>query len=664
MEANCKWTFAELSASHFHNGPQDAMIEAFKGSPYAALIREACQNSCDALAAGQTRVKLSISFGSLTRSSYPELFNLRPHIQGCLTLYPDDQNTSKVFKPMLSILNRTSVPYIKVSDYNTTGMSFFRDLDGKPRGSFYAFVRSGGHSEKTSNIAGGSFGFGKAAYFQISGLRSIIVSTQNEDRKNFFEGICSFCTHQIGDHYFDGHGFFDANNGVEPNSNNENIPYIFQRNEPGTDFYILGTDDYQPFQAKEDMIRAALRYFWAAILDGSLEIEIDNILISKETFEDILERYFPEHGDEAIRNHFYKFNPRPYADVYRLAGSAENFQLIEKDLPLLGHVKLYVNIDQSCNRDKIIYMRKNKMVIQTEMLRNHYGTYCVFVCESKRGNELLRKLENASHDKWDKSNYTINNVPHEDGKEALKEINNFVQETLREIFDREKNGTIEVEGLSEYLSSSESLLDEIDALSNNNASDVLFGIPTESPNSSETGSSTTTSSGPTNSKQPQIPSILITSEENLGSNITNNPATNIPGNLPPVTIKPTNQIKEPKAKKPKNSKRTSLSDSPGNIEPISLKSRMIAQYSEGIWWHHLMLYSNQTVSKIRLYLKASGEDAATSISIAEAIQQDGKHLKTAGDVISDIQLEKGKNVIKIRMEDNMKYTLIFDGYEA
>ena len=171
MDANCKWTFAELSASHFHNGPQDAMIEAFKGSPYAALIREACQNSCDALAKEHSRVKLSLTFGTLNKCDYPELFNLRSHIQGCLTLYPDDQNTTKVFRPMVYILNKTSIPYLKVSDYNTTGMSFYKDLDGKPRGSFYAFVRSGGHSEKTSNIAGGSFGFGKAAYFQISCLR-------------------------------------------------------------------------------------------------------------------------------------------------------------------------------------------------------------------------------------------------------------------------------------------------------------------------------------------------------------------------------------------------------------------------------------------------------------------------------------------------------------
>lgn len=659
MDSNCKWTFAELSASHFHNGPQDAMIEAFKGSPYAALIREACQNSCDAHAKDKTRVKLSLSFGTLNKDEYSTLFDLHAHIQGCLTLYPDDQNTAKVFRPMLGILNKPNIHYLRVSDYNTTGMSFYKDLEGKPRGSFYAFVRSGGHSEKTSNTAGGSFGFGKAAYFQISGLRSIVVSTQNEEGRNFFEGISSFCTHQIGSTYFDGHGFYDSNYGVEPNSSIENIPPIFRRTEPGTDFFILGTDNYT-FEAKEEMVKAALRYFWAAILDGALEIEVDNILISKETFDSVLNRFFPETSDDTIRNHFYKFNPRPYAEVYRLAGSAENFRVIEKDMPILGHVKLFVNIDPTCNRDKIIYMRKNKMVIQTEMLRNHYGTYCIFVCESNRGNELLRKLENASHDKWDKANYTINNVPHEDGKEALREIDNFVQESLRSIFDRETNGTIEVEGLSEYLSSSETLLDEIDALSPSTPND-LYGIPTEQSTTQETGSTTTNTKGVEKNKQLQTPTILISTEDTSGLNITD---TNKPGYPPPVTIKPIIKIREPKLQKPKNKRNSNLSNMPGNVEPITLKSRMIAQHTEGVWWHILMLYSNREAAKIRLFLKASGEDASTSISIAEAFSQDGSSLRTAGDMISDIHLEKGKNIIRIRMEDNMKYTLIFDGYEA
>lgn len=658
MDAHCKWTFAELSASHFHNGPQDAMIEAFKGSPYAALIREACQNSYDALAEGQSRVRLSLSFGKLCRFDYPELFNLESHIQGCLDLYPDDQNTSKVFKPMIDILKGSYISYLKVSDYNTTGMTFYKDIYGKPRGSFYAFVRSGGHSEKRSNTAGGSFGFGKAAYFQISGLRSIIVSTQNEDSENFFEGISSFCTHQIGNSYYDGHGFYDSNNGVEPNTDIENIPELFKRNEPGTDFYILGTE--QNYNAKDEMIEATLRYFWAAILDGSLEIEIDNLLISKETFEEVLNKYFPEDNDNAIRNHFYKLNPHPYVDAYRYAGTSDNFKLIEKDIPSLGCVKLYVNINPACTRDKIIYMRKNKMVIQSELLRNHYGVYCVFCCDSDKGNELLRKLENASHDKWDKSNYTINNIPVEEGKNALKEIDSFVQESLRSIFDRETNGTIEIEGLDKYLASTEALLDEMDTISNQ-ASDALYGIPTAETTQTETGDNITTANKPIENKPTFSPAIVVSTDGNNSMNISIDNGNNRHINN---KITSDNPPKEHKAKKPKNQRNNKYTEDGKITESLSLQSRMIAQNIDGKWWHYLILHSNREASNVRLYLQASGEDSASSISIAEALSQDGTSLKAAGDVISNIELVKGKNIIRVRMDDNMKYTLIFEGYEA
>ncbi len=657
MDNNCKWTFAELSASHYHNGPQDAMIEAFKGSPYAALIREACQNSCDALAPGQARVRLSLSFGQLKQTDYPELFNLRPHVYGCLKLYPDDQNTSKVFRPMLSILEKPNIPYLKVSDYNTTGMSFYKDANGIPRGSFYAFVRSGGHSEKTSLTAGGSFGFGKAAYFQISGLRSIIVSTQSSAGDNYFEGIASFCTHQIGGNYYDGHGFYDSNNGIEPNTGTENIPALFCRDEPGTDFFILGTDQ-STYNAKEEMAKATLRYFWAAILDGILEVIIDDILISKETFGCNLDRFFPEREDDAIRNHFYKLNPRPYAAAYLHAGASEQFRLITGDLSQLGSVKLYINTNNSSNRDKAIYMRKNKMVIQTGMLRSHYGVYCVFVCESDKGNQLLRKLENASHDKWDKSNYTTNNIPNEDGKEALKEIENFIEGSLRSIFDRENDGAIEVDGLSDYLSSTESLLDEQDAISRRN-SDALYGIPAEESGNIETGSRTSSSTGPKQNNSANITPIYISGEDLQGSDISTISGRNLPGH---GVIKREN--KPPTAKKPRNKTRTSLSETPENVKPLMLRTRMVAQFSDGIWWYHLLLYANQAISQVRLYLKASGEDEATSIPIAEAVTSDGKQLKTAGNMIAGLDLVEGKNNIRVRLEDNMKYALILDGYEA
>ena len=67
--------------------------------------------------------------------------------------------------------------YIKVSDFNTTGIGY--DTDYREP-AFYGFVRAAGVSNKPSANAGGSFGFGKAAYFYISPIRTIPVSTLTE----------------------------------------------------------------------------------------------------------------------------------------------------------------------------------------------------------------------------------------------------------------------------------------------------------------------------------------------------------------------------------------------------------------------------------------------------------------------------------------------------
>lgn len=433
---------------------------------------------------------------------------------------------------------------------------------------------------------------------------------------------------------------------------------FFCRDESGTDFFILGIDQ-STYKAKEDMAKATLRYFWAAILDGILEVLIDDILISKETFNTNLDRFFPERDDDAIRNHFYKLNPRPYAAAYIRAGTSERFRLITKDLLHLGSVKLYINADNSSNRDKAIYMRKNKMVIQTGILRSHYGVYCVFVCESDKGNQLLRKMENASHDKWDKSNYTTNNIPNEDGKEALKEIENFIEESLRSIFDRENGGVIEVDGLNEYLSSTESLLDEQDAILSKNSSDALYGIQTEESGNKETGSKTSSSTGPKQNSPASTSSIYVSGEDLQGYNLSNIGSENTQRSK---IIRREN--KPPTAKKPRNKTRTSFSETPENVKPLMLRSRMVAQFLDGFWWYHLLLYANQDITQVRLYLKASGEDEATPIPIAEAVSSDGKVLKTAGNMIAGLDLVEGKNSIRIRLQDNMKYALILDGYEA
>lgn len=172
---------------------------------------------------------------------------------------------------MLKLFSDGSIYYermgfIRVSDYNTKGMAYD---EGKTDSPFYAFVRSAGVSAKDDNAAGGSFGFGKAAYYLLSPISTIIVSTCTDKMDKYFEGATSLCTHTYKGVKKVAFGYYDDNNG-KPISEEWNIPVMFRRSEPGTDINILGFDLKYADEAIKEMIEAVLRNFWMAILMVSL----------------------------------------------------------------------------------------------------------------------------------------------------------------------------------------------------------------------------------------------------------------------------------------------------------------------------------------------------------------------------------------------------------
>lgn len=188
-EKKCKWHFADQPNGQ-EVGPNNAMEQSFKKQPYASLVRESIQNSLDAVLDTTKPVVVKYSFKEMHGADYPQFFELQEHIRGCLEYYPDNRNAKANYEPMLEWfkggnLYHKNIGYIRISDYNTKGMDY---EEGNTNKSFYAFVRSAGVSSKENTQAGGSFGFGKAAYFLLSPISTIIVSTCTQDERKFFEG--------------------------------------------------------------------------------------------------------------------------------------------------------------------------------------------------------------------------------------------------------------------------------------------------------------------------------------------------------------------------------------------------------------------------------------------------------------------------------------------
>ena len=161
-EKNCKWYFADQPNVQ-EVGPNNAMEQSFKSHPYAALVRESIQNSLDAVLDKSKPVQVDFSFREMKGCDYPEFFRLKDHIKGCLDYYSNNYNAKVIYEPMMKFFadstHHDHLGYIRISDYNTKGMSYEKDKTDSP---FYAFVRSAGVSAKDDTSAGGSFGFGKA----------------------------------------------------------------------------------------------------------------------------------------------------------------------------------------------------------------------------------------------------------------------------------------------------------------------------------------------------------------------------------------------------------------------------------------------------------------------------------------------------------------------
>src|SRR5438093_5556225 len=135
---------------------------------------------------------------------------------------------------------RLNISCLKISDSNTRGMNY---KAGDTNSSFYAFLRAAGVNVKTIGGSGGSFGFGKGAYFALSPIKTLIVSSKDADCNFHFEGATRLTTHRNNNgEKLTAYGFYDNNSG-EPVVLEENIPEIFKRIEIGTDINIIGLWD-------------------------------------------------------------------------------------------------------------------------------------------------------------------------------------------------------------------------------------------------------------------------------------------------------------------------------------------------------------------------------------------------------------------------------------
>lgn len=643
-EKKCQWYFADQPNGQ-EKGPNNPMEQNFKKYPYSSLIRESIQNSLDAILDKTKPVTVKFSFMEMNGLEYPSFFELQKHIKGCLDYYPNNPTAKESYEPMLNLFDglrgRERIGFIRVSDYNTKGMDYEEDKTDSP---FYAFVRSAGVSAKESNFAGGSFGFGKAAYFLLSPISTIIVSTCTEKNKFFFEGVSSLCTHWYNGVKKVDVGYYDEGDG-RPITKEESIPARFRRSEPGTDINIIGIDPSLKKDAEKEMAEAALRNFWMAIYNGMLVVNInDSVIIEQDNVANIMEHYFEDTEDNTRKSNYY--NPRPYFDAVRFANSSDKYRLFEENLPLLGSVRLYTFKKKGAT-DKIVYIRSIQMLVYSKRTTTNYGLYGVFFCDSEKGNKILRHVENPAHDEWKSNNWRVEGRIVPEGKDALQEIDDFISKCLSQEFSFKEKKVINIKGLEDFLFiptaydedddlESESLVGNTTGVLQDDGASVTTDIEDERP--AVTERETTSSTG----------HVMI----NKTTTATNNTNGTLRAGHGEAERKP----KTKGIQKPGDAKEKRKEDEDGEkglfASPIDISYRTFSQNENGIVYHYVVLHSLEEIGNIRLHFYAVGEENDEELQVTESSIGN-----ISGNFIRDVHLHEGRLCFYVRFTDNMMHAI-------
>jgi len=666
-EKDCQWTFAEFDITKGGAiGPNEPMSENFKKNTYASLIREAIQNSLD-VAAGNEPVKMSFSLKSMSTSNLSNFFKIRNHIQGCIDFYPKNDNAKSIYQPMIDYIDSVQqignkFYYIKISDSNTTGMPLGSGIEDTSS-PFFAFVRAAGLSSKNSQYSGGSFGFGKAAYFYLSAVRSLIVSTKTLDGQYIFEGVTSLCTHKYNGRDYSNLGYYDNNNGL-PVSDYDRIPNRFKRKDennneigPGTDIYIMGVD-LEGLTVEEiyvKMIEALLRNFWLAIYEGKLIVSIGDVEVTAENLPSLMNKYFPEDDDEAKKTDDY--NPKPFLQAVMIAGSNNNCRKFKLDLEVdhtnYGTVYLYLYKKKNGN-DRILYMRQPRMVVYSKKRNIPKGYYGVLVCTEGKADELLRQAENPAHNEWLKTNLK---GTYKQYAKLISEFKNqfetLIINSVDELFGRSTMKSLSISGLEDYLYIPTSIEDFDDE-----------DYP-ETDEISPTGE--LKDEGTSMTTDTKTPDLLPSKTQSSINGVMV---------LPTVTKAQKDGNGEilsghsKKKRKQKGGKQGSRiidqrnTDDPNGVEghfkeEIEVGYRTFAQTVDSRTIHKIIIHSKQEVENGRIDLLVAGEDRDEKIRIIETDKGE-----IQDNTIINLHIQEGKNTISVKFADNLKHALKLDAYEV
>ena len=378
---------------------QDSASEFFTTEPIAKLVRETIQNSLDAKQSGlSSPVKVTFRSG-LMESNVFDGTTLKAHLKACYERTEKEKMAPEIgqFYKRAEGFIKKRTPYLSIVDSGTTGLN-------TPR-KWSALVEQAGAVSKPDKIpAGGAFGIGKNAVFNLSAIRTVLYSTcyfeRRKGRREQVQGKSILMTHTP-------HGARRSQDVQHVGflkwpklQNLSELPSELRLDDFGTGVFILGFDPPTSSEQEwmDEIIKAVIDNFFFAVHTQALVVEIASSGSGSEsiTHETVATHISRLYGDKPSNGCFYH---------QAVSSNREPIHVeVEGDL---GDLDLYLLVDEGPSRTA--YVNRMGMLISeskeiavnpvTPMRRALWPKFAaVVVPVTDSGDRWSRRMENPSHD--------------------------------------------------------------------------------------------------------------------------------------------------------------------------------------------------------------------------------------------------------------------------
>ena len=456
MKYDGKWKFPTTGGGK-KTGFNESGIQFFNDDTLLSLAREICQNSLDAKNDKNTD-PVVVEFHSFRLKKenimgYDDFLNIiDKEIDYAKKYYKNDKNPVSFYSEAKRLLEKEELLCLRISDFNTSGLTGSdREIDSK----WDRLVKSEGFSDNPTT-SGGSFGIGKNAAFACSKLHTVFYSTLDATGLVASQGVSKLSSCELDNgNITQGTGYYGMVKEIEHGVNLDRMQsqlYIddsfTERNNPGTDIYVLGFDDKN--KSNEivgdenegwviDIAASIIDNYFVSILDNKLIVKINDMVLNSETISEKF-NYIYTNNMELFNQYTVDYFNILTTEQYET--KHETFSMFEPD---------DVSFDIAFNpnfKNRVAIIKGTGMKIFDKDKLPQISFYCgVLNLIGKEVNAYFRQMENPKHDEWYPSKM-------KDEKEARKQYNklfDFVRATIRKYVESSVPESMDAEGVGEFL---------------------------------------------------------------------------------------------------------------------------------------------------------------------------------------------------------------------